>query len=151
MRARYFWLPVVIVVSFLAGTLVPTASTQTEKQKAKWLAVGYMKVEPGKEDEYIKFEQSLWKPLHQELIKSGKMRSWEVYAVQFPSGTEEKYDFVTFDGYDRLSDLDVPLSDFQPAFAKVHPGMKWEEFLDRTFKARKGVHTELWTLVDHAE
>ena len=60
MRPAYFWMPFVTVVSFLAGTLVPVARTDTPSPK--YFMVSYMKVNPGKDADYLKLEQETWKP-----------------------------------------------------------------------------------------
>jgi hypothetical protein len=54
----YLWLPVVIVSSFLAGTLVGTGRAQTSPRKPpKYIQVDSMKVQPANEDDYVKVEQ----------------------------------------------------------------------------------------------
>ena len=103
MKATYFWTPLLAVTSFLAGALVPIASTDTKP--AKYFQVDYMKVSPGKEADYLKVEKEMWRPLHQERIKQGLSRSWSLYALQFPSGTGEKYDYVTVNAFDQFGQL----------------------------------------------
>jgi hypothetical protein len=149
MRASYFWMPVVAVTSFFVGTLVPAASTDTKA--AKYFEVAYMKASPGKDADYLKIEQEMWKPLHQELIKQGMVRSWSLYGLQFPSGTAEKYDYVTVNAFDQFGQLENPYANFDKALTKVHPGVKVDDFIDRTEKARNLVRSEVWVLIDRAE
>ncbi len=149
MKLRHLMLAVVIVASFLAGTLVPTASTQSKT--VKYVEVDYMKVEPGKEADYLKVEQDLWKPVHQERVKNGKLKSWSLYALQFPSGTDEKYDFVTVNVFDQFGQLENPYANAEELLAKVHPGMKLSDFINRTDSARRLVRSEVWALIDHLE
>src|SRR5206468_5092366 len=94
MSMRPLGLSLIIGASFLAGTMVPAAGTQssatpTPSNAVKYVEVDYMKVDPAKTTEYLKIEQDLWKPLHQELVKKGQVKSWTLYGVQFPSGTDE--------------------------------------------------------------
>ena len=149
MRANYFWMPLVAATSFLAGTLAPGVSSDTKSPK--YFEVDYMKVNPGKEADYLKLEREDWKPLHQERIKAGQIRSWSLYALQFPSGTDEKYDYVTVNAFDQFGQLENPYANAQTMFARVHPGVKVNEFLDRTEKTRNLVRSEVWVLVDKAE
>ena len=66
MKAGYLWLLVVIVSSFLAGTLVGTGRAQTSPRKPpKYIQVDSMKVQPANEDDYVKVEKEGWKPIHQ--------------------------------------------------------------------------------------
>ncbi len=149
MKIRHFALAMVIVASFLAGSLVPTASTQTKT--AKYFEVDYMKVEPMKVDEYLKVERDLWKPLHQDRVKNGKVKSWSLFALQFPFGTDEKYDYVTVNAFDQFGQLEDPYAGFPELLAKVHPGVKVPDFITRTENARRLVRSEVWALVEHVE
>lgn len=149
MRASYFWMPVVAVTSFFAGTLVPAVSTDTKS--AKYIEVDYMKTNPGKDADYLKIEQEMWKPLHQERIKQGLVRSWSLYRVQFPSGAAEKYDYVTVNAFDQFGQLENPYANFDKVLTKVHPGVKVDDLGDRTEKARSLVRSEVWVLIDKAE
>ena len=152
MKARYVWLPVVIVLSFLAGTLVTTGRAQQSARKPpKYIEVDYMKVQPGHEEEYVKLEQEQWKPMHQERIKQGKIRSWYLFGVNFPSGSETKYNFVTINTFDQFGQLENPYADFEQLAGKVHPGTNLEDLGARTGKARDMVRSEVWELIDQAE
>src|SRR5437660_579882 len=80
--------------------------------------INFMKANPAKVQEYLKLEQETWKPVHQERIRAGQMRSWALYNVQYPYGTSLEYDFVTIDTYASLADAE---RDISAIFAKVHP------------------------------
>jgi hypothetical protein len=150
MRPMHFWVlfvAFVAVVSFLAGTLVPVARTDTPSPK--YFMVNYMKVIPGQDP--VKIEREMWKPLHQEFIKEGQFRSWAVYGLQFPSGTDEKYDYATVHAFDKFGQLENPFANFDKILAKVHPGVKVDDFINRTEKTRNLVRSEVWVLVDKAE
>jgi len=152
MKTTYVWLPVVIVSSFIAGTLVPIGrAQQTLKKPPKYVEVNYMKAAPGHENEYMKLEQEQWKPIHAERIKQGKVRSWYFFEVRFPSGTESKYDFVTVNTFDQFGQMENPYGDFDQLIRKVHPGMNLDDFGSRTNKARDLVRSEVWELIDQIE
>jgi hypothetical protein len=110
-----------------------------------------MKVNPGKEADYLKAEQEMSKPLHQERIKEGQVRWWYLFALRFPSGTEEKYDYVTINGFDQFGQLENPYANADKLLAKVHSGMKVDEIIDRTEKTRNLVRSEVRVLIDQAE
>ena len=149
MKARYPGLVILIGVSFLAGTIVPTAKPQPAM--TRYLQVDYMKVEPGKVPEYLSLEQDLWKPIHQARVKDGTLKAWSLYGVQFPSGTDEKYNFVTLNVFDQFQGLEAPLSGFEELVAKAHPDTKISDFSNRTNSARRLVRSEVWSLIDHVE
>ncbi len=93
-------------------------------------------------------ERELWKPVHRERIRTGKLRSWTLYAVRFPFGTEQTYDYVTVNEYNSLADADRPLDD---VFAKVHPTVPLQEIGRRTLGARQLVRGEVWYRLEHVE
>jgi hypothetical protein len=152
MKATYIWLPAVIILSFVAGTLVPTGRAQQGTHKPpKYIEVDYMKATPGHEDEYVRLEQEQWKPIHQERIKQGKLHSWYLFGVRYPSGSEAKYDFVTVNTFEQFGQMENPYSDLSTLVPKVHPGINLEDFGNRTTKARDIVRTEMWELIDQVE
>ncbi|MCB0583611.1 MAG: hypothetical protein KDD10_30300, partial [Phaeodactylibacter sp.] len=60
----------------------------------RYYAIDYMKVEPGKHDDYLKLEKA-WKKIHEANIKAGKYSYWTLTSVLYPSGAEEAYNYVT--------------------------------------------------------
>ena len=55
-------------VLFIAGTAFSQGNPVME--------IAYMKVPPHGAEEYISMEQEIWKPVHQERIKNGKLLGW---------------------------------------------------------------------------
>jgi hypothetical protein len=153
---RSVTLALAVFISFFAGTLVPTAHTEKSQspqpEKApKYIEVDFMKVDPGKDAEYLKLEQQMWKPIHQERVKEGKLRSWYLFALQFPFGTDEKYDYVTVNTFDQFAQLENPYLGFAEAVRKVHPSMKMDDLSNTTYKARRLVRSEIWAVIDHTD
>ena len=107
------------VGAFLAGSLSSALSTQApQPPRPSVYLVNFMKANPAKVQEYLKLERETWKPVHQERIRAGQMRSWALYSVQYPYGASLEYDFVTIDTYASLADAE---RDISAIFAKVHP------------------------------
>lgn len=148
MQIRHLAVPALIPTAFLLGTLVNTGFTQQAAATPAIVEVGCMKVDPLKEDEYVKLEHDLWKPVHQERIKQGRMRSWTLYAVRFPSGSKNECDYRTVNVYNSIADVDRPLAD---VFAKVHPNVPIAEVVRRTVSGRDFRNGELWYQVDQAQ
>ena len=119
MRIRHLAVPALIPTAFLLGTLVNTGFTQ-QAANPSVVEVGCMKIDPLKEEEYLKMEHDLWRPVHQERIKQGHMRSWTLYAVRFPSGSQRECDYRTVNVYSSLADMDRSIED---VFKKVHPSV----------------------------
>ena len=144
MRIRHLAVPALIPTAFLLGTLVNTGFTQ-QAANPSVVEVGCMKIDPLKEEEYLKMEHDLWRPVHQERIKQGHMRSWTLYAVRFPSGSQRECDYRTVNVYSSLADMDRSIED---VFKKVHPSVPIAEVGRRTVAARDFRTGELWYQVD---
>ena len=136
------------VGAFLVGSLSSAASSQAQQpQRPSVYIVNFIKANPAKYQEYLQLERETWKPVHQERIRAGQMRSWALYGVQYPFGTSLEYDFVTIDTYASLADAE---RDISPVFAKVHPSVPFSEIGSRTEAARSIVRGEVWSRIDSA-
>ena len=147
MQIRQLAVPALVPTAFLLGTLVNTGFTQQATSPAV-VEVSCMKVDPLKEDDYLKLEHDLWKPVHQERIKQGYMRSWTLYEVRYPAGSQRECDYRTVNTYGTLADIDRPLA---PVFTKVHPGVSISDVFRRTVVGRDMRQGELWYQVDQAQ
>lgn len=158
-NSNFKWF-VTIAVSFLAGTLVPSAMMQSvpTPQPAtgpKYLAVDYMKVDPAKVEEYLNMERELWKPMHQLRVKSGKTKSWSIYEARSPlfspvkESEQRNYNYVTIATYDNLEDMKTPWK--KEDFEKAHAGKDLSNLGGRTESARKRVGSDLFVLVEHVK
>ncbi len=135
------------LVSFCAGTMVsavasPPAQTQTASPVT---LVSFMRVPPGGAAEYQRLEREVWRPIHEERIRSGEMVGWDLYSVRFPGGVEQPYTHVTVDTYGSLADLDRSGA---AAVARVYPTRPLGELLAEANATRERVRTELWTRLE---
>ena len=148
MILRNFGFAFALVGSFLLGTLVPTATTQTSSQPRRYLQVQYMKVNPDKGVAYRSLEAELWKPVHQERVRRGQINSWAVYGVHLPGG-EVDYDNVVLTEYPRFADLED--SKYPELFEEVQGMKDYDQILVRTNEARRRVRQDIWVLLEHTE
>jgi len=148
MQVRHLALPALIPTAFLLGTLVNTGFTQQAVANPVVVEVGCMKVDPLKNDEYLKLEHDIWKPMHQERIRQGHMRSWTLYEVRFPAGSKRECDYRTLNTYNSYSDTERSIADIA---AKVHPSIPLNELERRTVSGRDFRQGELWYQVDQAQ
>jgi len=138
----------VTVGAFLAGSLSSAASSQAQQTpRPSVYLVNFIKANPAKVEEYLKLERETWKPVHQERIRAGQMRSWALYSVQYPFGTSLEYDFATIDTYASLADAE---RDISAIFVKVHPSAPLSDIGSRTEAARSIVRGEVWSRIDSA-
>jgi hypothetical protein len=143
MQIKTHVLVALVSVSFLGGSMVSSALTQ--QQSPPVYHVNFMKTQPGKAGDYVRLEREIWKPIHQELVRTGRMHSWAVYAVEYPYGTAHEYDFVTIDAHASLADAHRSIDD---VVGQVHPSLTFEEIDSQTEGTRSLVRGEVWRLLE---
>jgi hypothetical protein len=105
-----------------------------------------MKVKPGEGGAYVDNEQTVWKPVHQELINAGTRVGWSLWQGVYPFGTAMPYDYVTVDYFADFSKLNA--ADTEAAFNNAHSGKDMDELFRSTTNARSHVRAELWEVLD---
>lgn len=149
MQLRRLALPALIPTAFLLGTFVNTGFTQQQAAPDPLVvSVAFMKVDPSKHEEYRRLEREIWRPMHQERIRQGQMRSWTVYAVRFPGGTKRDYDYAVVNTYNSMADMERSIVDLVP---RIHPNLPLDELSRRTGAARELVRGEMWYRIDHIQ
>lgn len=147
-QIRRLAVPALVPTAFLLGTFVNTGFTQQAAARPTIVEVACMKVDPAKEDDYVALERDVWKPMHQERVKQGRLRSWTLYEVRFPAGTKRECDYRTANIYNSLADIDRPIADI---VSKIHPNVPIAELARRTYAGRDLTHSELWYQVDQTQ
>ena len=113
---------------------------------ARFVVLDYMKVAPGKAEDYLRLEQEVWKPVHQERVKNKEMVSWQLYAVPYTADTHRDYDYVTANVYDNVAASEG--NGVLDAFRRRHAAKEAASLLTQTGAARQVVRSEVWQLVD---
>ena len=133
-----------LAASFLAGTFATRpGSTQTPPATPKYAVIEFLKAEPGKGADYVKAEREWWMPAHQEMVKQGRLKSWQLYGVR-GSGTAMPYTHVVIRSFDKWQDLESP--GLAAVMEKVHPG-QYADFQARTSALRQYTRSETLTLI----
>jgi hypothetical protein len=103
--------------------------------------VEFMKVMPGMGDEYVKTE-AVWKKIHEMRKANGEILYWALFHCVYPSGSENKYDYITVTGYKNGATLQAKENATVEAWTK---GLTKEEIdvVMNTNKTRKLIATEL--------
>jgi L-rhamnose mutarotase len=103
--------------------------------------VEFMKVMPGMGDEYVKTEE-VWKKIHEMRKANGEILYWSLFRCAYPSGSENKYDYITVTGYKNGAALQAKEKATVKAWTK---GLTKEEIdiVMNTNKTRKLIATEL--------
>lgn len=139
-------LALLLAATFLAGAFVTRPGlTQTPPPAGpKYVVLEFMKAEAGKGADYLKAEREWWLPAHQELVKQGRKRAWQLYGLR-GTGTAQPYTHVVLNSYDKWQDLES--SGLAAAMEKLHPGQSLADFQARTNALRQYTRSETLTLL----
>lgn len=114
-------------------------------QKGHYLVINHMRAKDA--EAYTEFEQTVWRPIAEQMVKDGGLSGWIFASKQLPSGSDTDYTFYTADMYPTWAAV------FQPwtgatAFAKVHPGKNLDETFAHLDELRSLAVRELWVVAE---
>lgn len=70
-----------LAMLLIIGCLSAAALAQTPTAPPRYAQLDYIKMEPGKNAEYVANERKYYKPLWQAAVDAGAMRGWAVWGV----------------------------------------------------------------------
>lgn len=143
MIVRTLGFALALAAAFLAGTLVPSAESQS--QRRHFLRVDYMKIPPGQALRYRKLETEIWKPVHQARVEKGYITSWSLYGHHFPGG-DDGYQYVTVTEFPSLQGMDE--LHYPELFQEVLGEDYDTSVTAETEQSRTLTHTDIWALID---
>ena len=128
----------------LVDQTAPRTAADASAPPSKYIIVDFMQSKPGVD--YVAVERELWKPVHQDRVKSGALVSWALYELVLPGGTSYPYDYATVNAMSSFADLNVMFPD--DLFKRVLPNISITDIGNRTGASRDLTRHELWVLVD---
>lgn len=115
----------------------------------QFLNMEFMKVEEGKDNDYLVLEDEVWKPAHADMKKRGALTTWSVYRQLYPGGYGGEYNYVVVNGFaDKKKVTFEPAVGWDEVLKTVHPGIDLAKTYQQTFDTRVLVRTELWEILD---
>lgn len=103
--------------------------------------LNFMKATAGKENEYVRQEKEIYKPIHQEFIKNGNRTGWGFSQLIVPVADGSKYNYVTSNAFaDWDKSYSLTIDDYYKTYEKLFPKTTVPE------SVRKMVKTEIWKL-----
>jgi hypothetical protein len=144
--ASHFITSLISLCLLITELMVPySASCQNDDRI--YVQASFMKVKPGMYDEYVKLEREIWKPIHQERIKQGKITGWGFQEVIFPAGTDREYDFVVVNLVKGWKNIETMWDGIDEIAKKV---LNKEQLvrMDKTEQTRDMIRVELWAVED---
>lgn len=131
---------------FIVATLALIACgflSKAQDNQQPWYILEYVKAKPGMD--YLACEK-VWKTIHKERVRLGKITSWGLYAVQFPSGTATEYDYVIITEVKDWNGIESSGTGWDDLMKIVTPEM--QPIIDKTEEYRDIVRREVWQTGD---
>ena len=96
----------------------------------KYALVNYAK--PVSREGFIEENKNLWKPLHEKSIEEGNfgMTSWGLMSVIYPTGNQDRFSCLTWDGFNTMADVFNYMRYTSPG--ADGPTEDWREVMDKT-------------------
>jgi hypothetical protein len=109
-----------------------------------YISVNYMNVSELNARKYLHMETSIFKPLHQEAMQQGYLKSWSVFRRILPYGADFEGNFVTIDAWDSIEMMEKNFNQSSGIFEKVHPKKNVDQTMEKMLNARELYRSELW-------
>jgi hypothetical protein len=93
--------------------------------------------------DYYAMERDQYLPIHQQMVKDGKIKSWSVWAIRSPAGADRKYDAVTTTVFKNLEAAMANLA-YTQTFATVFPKGSYASLAMRSRAVVKTSQIDYW-------
>jgi len=110
------------------------------------IRVDLMKISPNRAGDYYDMERNDWLPMHAQLVKDGAIKSWSVWALRSPAGSERTADAMTSTIY---KDMESAMRNPQYAslYTKLFPDRNVAALFDRGRTVRTIVRSDYWRVI----
>jgi len=123
--------------------IIHQTATAKNGRGAAFIIVNRMKVKPEDADEYLKMEQDIFRPIHEEAINRGYRSHWGAW-VQWPYDNA-LFMYSTVDGFENIEQMTGPQKNLM---TEVHPELDPDEVYAKIRSLRTVASVEIWELVD---
>ncbi|NJB84420.1 L-rhamnose mutarotase [Lewinella marina] len=130
----------------IAGALFPASTTRGEPS-APLLSVNYMLVPPGKEAEYVRMENEVFKPIMAQHVRRRAMENWSVFERVIPIGTDFGANFATVDAYADWDQVQTYQESWDAVAAATHPDLDMGAQMEHLNGLRERTRMEVWELL----
>jgi hypothetical protein len=105
-----------------------------------------MKISPDRAGDYYNMERNDWLPLHAQRVKDGAIKSWGLWTIRSPAGSERVADAITTTIY---KDVESAMSNPQygSVYTKLFPDRNVGTLMDRARTVRTIVRSDYWRVI----
>ncbi len=137
------------VIAFLIGTLLVMftmpAKSSVQDNGSVYLHIEYLYIAPENRSAYNELKQEVWKPVFEERIRQGLIKSWALYESLY-NEPNANYSHMTVQVIDDFSKVER-LHD-HAMVGTVFPDKDISVLLNRTWEIREFKHSEVWQYID---
>jgi len=137
MKKKHLILMKTIVIALAVVVVLGASPIESKAQQQNpFVQIACMKVKPENVSLYLEVEREIWKPIHQERVKQGKIMGWILYKIHY-TGTNDEYNYATATIFADRANLENPFEGID--FEKMVPEVAW----NKTLKSRDLVKRNL--------
>ncbi len=111
--------------------------------------IAFHKPESGKGIETAELVRKYMKPVHQERVNRGLLKSWMYFYVRFPGGASREYNHIGLSFHDKFEHMETLYP--EGLFSKVHPNTNSADVTAQLNAVRKLVRVEVLTLLEQVQ
>jgi hypothetical protein len=132
----------VVAVEIWAGI----GSAGTPQQKGDFLSLNHYKVKPGANGEWLRLENTYWKPLVEEWTKAGNKGSYATYLLWMPQGESQPYNAMSLDDFPDWKSMTPGGSSLMTMWPKLYPGTDSTAVFDQHDRIRSVYNKEIYQI-----
>jgi hypothetical protein len=142
----------IVVLSFMLAIMLPDNNSYAQANPQRvFVGVTFIKVRPGKQDQYQQLIEKYGKKINEYFYKKENLLGWYLYKILMPSGASVDYDYAAVNVVTSFSDLVDPPGSQKDLLKKVFPEMNDKMIADMMAKydsARIVIRREVYMPVD---
>ncbi len=114
-----------------------------------YAVIAFHKPDSGKGAETVELVRKYMKPVHQERVNRGILKSWMYFNVTFPGGASREYNHIGLSFFDKFEHLETQYP--EGLFSKVHPNTTSADIVAQLNAVRKLTRSEVLTLLEQVQ
>jgi len=102
----------------------------------------YMDADDG--GEYEEVEEEIWRPVHAQRVRDGKIIGWYLYQVVNAMDGHSDFNYMIVEVYPNWKATEAPYANVGKLFEEVHGNASIDDFMERTENSRDLVRQDRW-------